>query len=174
MTSVENNLKDIVLNVKVPHIIKGLNIPWPAFQTSFQEWCVQFDNSLASEEILGGGIDFDTGNRKHSNIPQWEKLRGKKKMTVKEFYERSAKGSDFFVDNWATYGYKNIKEMPYECAEGFDFGYFGFSEVKDDITFWLSSTDAHTPCHFDTYGCNIVVQVYGRYNNYFNFHIEFN
>ena len=29
-------------------------------------------------------------------------------------------------------------------------------------TLWIGSSGAHTPCHADTYGCNVVVQVYGR------------
>ncbi|XP_035892657.1 HSPB1-associated protein 1 isoform X2 [Anopheles stephensi] len=36
------------------------------------------------------------------------------------------------------------------------------TKVDEDITFWIGSKQAHTPCHYDTYGCNIVVQVFGR------------
>ena len=32
----------------------------------------------------------------------------------------------------------------------------------DQLTLWLSSQGAHTPLHYDTYGCNLVVQLVGR------------
>ncbi|XP_032833369.2 HSPB1-associated protein 1 isoform X2 [Petromyzon marinus] len=31
-----------------------------------------------------------------------------------------------------------------------------------DSTLWLGSEGANTPCHFDTYGFNLVLQIYGR------------
>ena len=33
---------------------------------------------------------------------------------------------------------------------------------SDKLTLWLSSHGAHTPLHYDTYGCNLVVQLSGR------------
>ena len=33
---------------------------------------------------------------------------------------------------------------------------------SDKLTLWLSSQGAHTPLHYDTYGCNLVVQLSGR------------
>lgn len=39
----------------------------------------------------------------------------------------------------------------------------GFSEQGiDETTLWIGSRGAHTPCHMDTYGCNLVAQVIGR------------
>lgn len=31
-----------------------------------------------------------------------------------------------------------------------------------DSTLWIGSTGAHTPCHQDLYGINLVAQVYGK------------
>lgn len=40
---------------------------------------------------------------------------------------------------------------------------FGFPEVTGkDSTFWLGSDGANTPCHFDSYGCNLIAQITGR------------
>lgn len=40
---------------------------------------------------------------------------------------------------------------------------FGFPERSAvQTTFWCGSEGAYTPCHYDTYGFNIVVQLYGR------------
>ncbi|VEL25603.1 unnamed protein product [Protopolystoma xenopodis] len=32
----------------------------------------------------------------------------------------------------------------------------------DGTTFWLASSGAYTPCHYDTYGINLVAQIFGR------------
>ena len=37
---------------------------------------------------------------------------------------------------------------------------FGFSEDEgQDMALWIGSTGAHTVCHYDTYGYNLVIQV---------------
>lgn len=42
----------------------------------------------------------------------------------------------------------------------------GFPEATvDESTVWIGSKGAHTPCHIDTYGINLVCQLYGRYVN---------
>ncbi len=44
-----------------------------------------------------------------------------------------------------------------------DWSVFGFNERNaKDSTFWLGTPNAYTPCHYDTYGYNLVLQVYGR------------
>jgi len=41
------------------------------------------------------------------------------------------------------------------------FGFDGRDGTQS--TFWLGSQGAYTVCHYDTYGCNLVAQIYGRY-----------
>lgn len=41
-----------------------------------------------------------------------------------------------------------------------DFGFPGRNGRES--TLWIGSLGAHTPCHLDTYGCNLVFQVQGR------------
>lgn len=41
-----------------------------------------------------------------------------------------------------------------------DFGFPGRN--GQESTLWIGSLGAHTPCHLDTYGCNLVLQVQGR------------
>lgn len=44
-----------------------------------------------------------------------------------------------------------------------DWGVLGFDNRDGtSSTFWLGSAGAYTPCHYDTYGCNLVAQIYGR------------
>ena len=40
---------------------------------------------------------------------------------------------------------------------------FGFPQRSgDESTIWIGSAEASTPCHVDTYGCNLVAQIYGQ------------
>ena len=42
-------------------------------------------------------------------------------------------------------------------------GKFGFPDRNGtESTIWIGSTGAYTPCHQDTYGFNLVTQIYGR------------
>lgn len=80
-----------------------------------------------------------------------------------DFYKESTADNDeYFRENWASYSYRYINELPEECRKGITFDCFGFPDIAEDISFWIGSRGAHTPCHYDTYGCNIVVQVHGR------------
>ncbi|CAG2054162.1 unnamed protein product, partial [Timema podura] len=49
------------------------------------------------------------------------------------------------------------------CTEAVTWANLGFPErTGSESTMWIGSSGAHTPCHIDTYGCNIVAQVMGR------------
>lgn len=40
---------------------------------------------------------------------------------------------------------------------------FGLDNLTyKDSTIWVGNNGAHTPCHIDTYGYNLVAQIYGR------------
>lgn len=43
---------------------------------------------------------------------------------------------------------------------------FGYPEMSGkDSTIWIGTEGAHTSCHKDSYGCNLIAQIYGRYSN---------
>lgn len=47
--------------------------------------------------------------------------------------------------------------------QSIDWSKFGFhGRFGDQSTFWMGSQGANTPCHYDTYGYNLVAQLYGR------------
>ena len=65
--------------------------------------------------------------------------------------------------------YADYKYMSQLCQDlphllsAIDWSLFGFEGVGGaDSTLWVGSEEAHTPCHYDTYGCNLVAQVWGR------------
>lgn len=44
-----------------------------------------------------------------------------------------------------------------------DWGYLGFPERNGaQSTFWMGNCESFTPCHYDTYGCNLVAQIHGK------------
>ena len=50
-----------------------------------------------------------------------------------------------------------------EMMEAVDWSVFGFDgRGGGDSTLWVGSDGACTPCHFDTYGCNLVAQLWGK------------
>uniref|UniRef100_A0A2M4CVZ6 JmjC domain-containing protein n=1 Tax=Anopheles darlingi TaxID=43151 RepID=A0A2M4CVZ6_ANODA len=146
-----SKLKDIILNVKHPCVVKSATLlPWPCFQQSFAKWCEAFDNARPKL------VPFEGCSTKNGVNPQWEHRRTQKMMLMSDIRKPNKEG------RWDSFSYRNIAELPTECRKDISFAWCGFPEIDEDITFWIGSTFAHTPCHYDTYGCNIVVQVYGR------------
>ena len=43
---------------------------------------------------------------------------------------------------------------------------FGFDLDGKDSTIWIGNEGAHTNCHQDSYGCNLVAQIHGRLVKY--------
>ena len=49
-----------------------------------------------------------------------------------------------------------------ELMQAIDWSVLGFDGRSGaDSTLWIGSKGAYTPCHYDTYGCNIVAQLWG-------------
>lgn len=153
------DLKNLILNVRTPQVIKNLKIPWKCFDLSLQEWIKLFDKN--SE-----GVDFESGSTKYFDSPQWESSRKIEKMTGDNFLKKYKDNISIQQDKWSYYSYKYLKECPVECKEKINFDFVGFPEIEEDISFWLGSKNSHTPCHYDTYGCNIIVQCFGRLFNF--------
>ncbi|XP_011644560.1 HSPB1-associated protein 1 isoform X1 [Pogonomyrmex barbatus] len=70
---------------------------------------------------------------------------------------------------WYYCDYKHIKEWfndKTEIIESFNWLKFGIDEEfgKNGMysTIWIGSKGAHTDCHWDTYGYNLVAQIHGR------------
>ena len=70
--------------------------------------------------------------------------------------------SQYWVYADYKYMHQLCDEMP-EMLSAIDWSVFGF-QGRDgkDTTLWVGSEGACTPCHYDTYGCNLVSQLWGR------------
>uniref|UniRef100_A0A1Y9J175 JmjC domain-containing protein n=1 Tax=Anopheles quadriannulatus TaxID=34691 RepID=A0A1Y9J175_ANOQN len=142
-------LKHIILNARHPYVVSNADPDWDCFRQSFAEWCEAFD--LAHPDC----VPFEGCPVKGGNHPQWEWERTKVKMKMRDICTPTD-------TRWNSFSYRNIALLPEPCRRGINFACFGFPEVEQDVTFWIGSAQAHTPCHYDTYGCNVVVQVFGR------------
>ncbi|XP_052863667.1 HSPB1-associated protein 1 homolog [Anopheles cruzii] len=147
-----NKLRDIVLNAEFPHVVLNVAVPWDCFELTFEEWCAKYD-SARKELVAFEGCSVKAGRR-----PQWERARTEMKMSMSDI----CKSQPDTAGRWNSFSYRNISELPAVCRSGINFACFGFPSVDEDISFWIGSPNAHTPCHYDTYGCNIVVQVFGK------------
>ncbi|XP_029461076.1 HSPB1-associated protein 1 isoform X2 [Rhinatrema bivittatum] len=69
-------------------------------------------------------------------------------------------------DYWAYADYKYMAILFEDHTERLqdvvwsDFGFPGRN--GQESTLWIGTTEANTPCHVDSYGCNLVMQVQGR------------
>ena len=55
-----------------------------------------------------------------------------------------------------------FKDFPHLC-QSVTWDCFGYPQrTGNESTIWIGSAGASTPCHIDTYGCNLVAQIYGR------------
>ncbi|XP_055847956.1 HSPB1-associated protein 1 homolog [Episyrphus balteatus] len=147
--------RQLILNTRKPLVFRKFPTNWKCFDCSIEDWCKRFDANQSKEH----SPEFEKMPTKFGDIPQWERFRSKLTTTFTNFLEKYSKDEE----NWSAFYYEPNTQIPIECRYDIDFSCFGFSKDKiNDTSFWLSSKGANTPCHYDTYGCNIVVQVYGR------------
>ncbi|EDV91031.1 HSPB1-associated protein 1 [Drosophila grimshawi] len=154
-----SKLRDIILNTHVPLVLRDFPNHWECFQDSLQEWCARYDKASNDSSLPV----FEAISIADGATPQWERKRSRVRMTMQQFLEKYAtKGvGKEAPTEWAAYQYKRANELPPSCLTGIDFKCFGFAEHQNDYSLWLGSACANTPCHYDTYGVNIVVQAFG-------------
>lgn len=153
-----SKLRDIILNTRVPLVLKDFSTNWKCFDGSLAEWCSRFDKDTSSLPA------FEVMEVADCATPQWERKRKQKKLTMQEFLQNYTESGqvEHEYSEWAAYQYVRAHEVPESCVKGIDFNLFGFAEHQKDFSLWLGSQNANTPCHYDTYGVNIVVQIYGN------------
>ncbi|XP_028895518.2 HSPB1-associated protein 1 isoform X2 [Zeugodacus cucurbitae] len=149
-----HKLRTLILNARKPFVLRNFKMNWKCFEQSLEEWCANYDkevNSLTEFEVMS----CNQGNQ----TPHWERCRESMRMSLSQFLEKQKTATDEF---WIGLNYQRMQDLPNALKEGIDFSRLGFSETTNECNYWLCSKQTNTPCHYDTYGCNIVVQVYGR------------
>lgn len=150
-----SKLRDIILNTRVPLVLKDFPVNWECFDGPLTEWSTRYDKEASHLP------EFESMRVSDCETPQWERKRKQIKMTMQQFLNDYSIREEEERFDWAAYQYKRADELPASCLQGIDFKRFGFADHQNDYSFWLGSKYANTPCHYDTYGINIVVQVYG-------------
>ncbi|RZC35173.1 HSPB1-associated protein 1 [Asbolus verrucosus] len=147
-----HELKYLLLNSKEPILFKN-KLDWGLFKWNLEDW----ERLLGNEEL-----NFRCGKNLFTKEPQWERGTTDAKATFKQFVSFTKTESQ----EWMYFDYKYLREWFNDIEElkkNINWSFFGFPELSSkDCTIWIGSKGAHTPCHVDTYGCNLVSQVYGR------------
>lgn len=141
-----------------------LNDSWPMIAFSPSDWTKLFE---------GKSLECRVGLRDSSDEeePQWEGRSCSVQCSYGELVTWAngdkAEGQLELLDpskHFLYFGYKYMKDLFDErvlsTTDWKDLGYAG--KNGKESTFWLGTAGAHTPCHYDTYGCNLVAQVSGR------------
>jgi len=148
-----DGIKDLILSLKTPAVFHGNICEWDFVKWSEEEWCNLFGEKP---------VPFRCGPKKCSRSPQWERTCKTENMTMRNFFQ-SAKNIN--ADSWQYFDYKYLNEWlkDSDAFEALSWAKLGFPELKrDESTLWIGSPGAHTPCHMDSYGCNLVAQVHGH------------
>nr|XP_045003524.1 HSPB1-associated protein 1 [Jaculus jaculus] len=157
--------REIIMSLQRPAVFCNMVYDWPA-----RHWTAQY---LAGV-LQGKQIRFRMGLKSTDTVPQFEPACGYVDATVEEFLAWNSDQSDLcgpFKDHshskfWAYADYKYFVSLFEDKTDVFqdvmwsDFGFPGRN--GQESTLWIGSLGANTPCHLDSYGCNLVFQVQGR------------
>ncbi|CAF0759195.1 unnamed protein product [Didymodactylos carnosus] len=121
-------------------------------------------------------LPFRLGKRIIDSGIQFEKDCHHIQATVEDFIQWNNNNDQILVDNNEFSNYSNKDYFAYADYMHFrelfadddsflkliDWSQIGLRRNSIDSTLWIGSQGAYTPCHFDTYGINFVLQVFGR------------
>ncbi|KAL1461714.1 hypothetical protein WDU94_013586 [Cyamophila willieti] len=158
MSSIDiNDLKSLIWSSPQPLLIKNQLSNWTSLNWSLSKWF-----SLL-EPLVKKSAMFRCGENTCSKEPQWESKCHYKYHLIDQFINQVEDSSS---NQWMYFDYKHVAEcMVDEIIEQVQspWEFVGLPELSlKETTLWIGSKGAHTPCHSDTYGCNLVAQVIGR------------
>ncbi|KAM5154573.1 HSPB1-associated protein 1 isoform 3-T3 [Callospermophilus lateralis] len=157
--------KEIIMSLQQPAVFCNMVFDWPA-----RHWTAKH----LSEVLHDKQIRFRMGMKSTNTVPQFETACSYVEATLEEFLtwncdQSSVSGPFKDYDHskfWAYADYKYFVSLFEDKTDIFqdviwsDFGFPGRN--GQESTLWIGSLGAHTPCHLDSYGCNLVFQVQGR------------
>ncbi|KAJ8012349.1 hypothetical protein DPEC_G00041780 [Dallia pectoralis] len=157
----------ILGSLQRPAVFMNMTCDWPVLQ-----WTVDYLSQCLGEKT----VRFRMGKRRHNHTPLFETQCSYLEAKLKEFQfwtdgetgaEQVGSFSNYPLSQfWAYADYKHIELLLQDKPSMFEdvvWSQFGFpSRDGRDSTLWIGTDDANTPCHLDTYGYNLVLQVQGR------------
>uniref|UniRef100_A0A3Q2PLN2 Hspb associated protein 1 n=1 Tax=Fundulus heteroclitus TaxID=8078 RepID=A0A3Q2PLN2_FUNHE len=156
--------REIVDHLQHPAVFLNMARGWPVMR-----WTAEHLSGC-----LGGRlIRFRLGRKEATNAPLFETQCSYIEATVAQFLRWTRRQTDVgpfaqypYTEYWAYADYKYItvlfddKPSMFEDVKWSEFGFEGRN--GEESTLWIGTEGANTPCHLDTYGCNLVLQVQGR------------
>ncbi|VVC24789.1 Hypothetical protein CINCED_3A000347 [Cinara cedri] len=150
--AVNGNIKQFIESSRVPVIFKNMLDNWEPFKWDLEKWNSIFENQL---------LDCRKGKITCTKEPLWENKCSNESHLFSEILKMSKN-----IENngdWLYFDYKyigeNVDEKIFQSITWEKLGYENLG--AKDSTLWIGSTGAHTPCHQDLYGVNLVAQVCG-------------
>ncbi|XP_051760890.1 HSPB1-associated protein 1 homolog isoform X3 [Ctenopharyngodon idella] len=155
----------IVQFLQKPAVFLNMTKDWPALH-----WTVEHLSTCLTERVR-----FRIGKRNEDMAPLFETECSYIEATVKEFLSWTLNEGESLVGPFSDYHYKEFwayadykyiaqlfqdKPAIFQDVVWSDFGFPG--RDGRDSTLWIGTQGANTPCHLDSYGCNLVFQIQGR------------
>ncbi|KAK2905785.1 HSPB1-associated protein 1 homolog isoform X2 [Channa argus] len=158
--------KTILHHLQQPAVFMNMTCAWPVLH-----WTAERLSGCFADKRLR----FRLGRKEEINTPLFETQCSYVEAKLSQFlnWPLAQSGMDIgpfveypYSDYWAYADYKYIavlfQDQPsmFEDVRWCEFGFEGRNGRES--TLWIGTEGANTPCHLDTYGCNLVLQVQGR------------
>ncbi|XP_068185620.1 HSPB1-associated protein 1 homolog [Antennarius striatus] len=159
-------IQRILHHLQQPAVFIRMTRGWPVLR-----WTAEHLSGCLGDKL----VRFRLGRKKETNTPLFETRCVYVEATLGHFlsWTHDQAGPDvgpFFEypksEYWAYADYKYIakvfQDQPamFEDVKWSDFGFEGRNGRES--TLWIGTAGANTPCHLDSYGFNLVLQVEGR------------
>lgn len=148
-----DNIKNVIESSRVPIIFNNMLDDWEPFKWNLDKW-----NSIFEHQSL----KCRKGRITCSEEPLWESKCLHESHSFSDIINMSKDIEN--SGNWLYFDYKHIGETVDEnIFKSISWKKFGYENLgPKDSTLWIGSIGAHTPCHQDLYGINLVAQVHGK------------
>ncbi|KAK0182125.1 hypothetical protein PV327_000291 [Microctonus hyperodae] len=153
-------LREAILQLDEPVLFKGIlynedvDNNWRLFELPNL-------TKLLTDNYCMEKLPFRVGVNAPTSEPQWDISCPVEKINMLQFIEKI---QDDKSNKWYYFDYKYMHEWfetKPEILSAVDWKYFGFDKGGKDSTLWIGSKGAHTNCHQDSYGCNLIAQLHG-------------
>ncbi|KAF0749530.1 HSPB1-associated protein 1, partial [Aphis craccivora] len=148
-----NNIKNFIESSRVPIVFNNMLDDWDPFKWDLDKWNSTFEHQ---------SLDCRKGRITCNQEPLWESKCLHESHSFSDIINMSNNIEN--SGHWLYFDYKYIGEKVDEnIFKSISWKKFGYENLgPKDSTLWIGSIGAHTPCHQDLYGINLVAQVHGK------------
>ncbi|XP_023130340.1 HSPB1-associated protein 1 homolog [Amphiprion ocellaris] len=156
----------ILDHLQQPAVFLNMTCSWPVLN-----WTAEHLSGCLGDKL----VRFRLGRKEETNTPLFETQCSYEEAKVAQFlsWTQGQFGADVgpfskysHSEYWAYADYKYIAMLFHDQPSMFEdvkWSEFGFEGRNGrESTLWIGTEGANTPCHLDSYGCNLVLQVQGR------------